>query len=394
RGHNVTTVMIGVGSNWDYKNVIDLSGKFGPGGWAHIPMAPGQDVIALLLNEVLVDLRSADRYLSVFSEQPNNKLYGLSPSIREGDEGRFFAGYQRSLEAVCFSPHLDPMLKLSCGLHVGDLRPEILEIPVIDVHDPKAGIYFEQTERARQLLGPILVQIAMLEGNYELLGSLKDQHPELAEKIQVLIENMRDFANADASMATRASVSSVGNTVIMTRRNVNALSRVDIPKRRGDPSELPPQAGFGQVEGEGESAQAPNLYSGMVGPLDVAPGTDLPPLDPQDLDPRAYDHVVPVGAAKLSYVTADGYQELDLGALFSTRSSILIGRGRSADIVFGEPSVSTIHAEIGRDEHGFYLLDRNSTNGTFVNNTRISGPCYLKNGDEIRIGSTSIEFHA
>ena len=64
---------------------------------------------------------------------------------------------------------------------------------------------------------------------------------------------------------------------------------------------------------------------------------------------------------------------------------MVIGRGRGADIVIADPTISRAHAAIGWDGQDFYLQDLGSTNGSRVNGataTRIR----LTAGDEIQLG--------
>jgi S1-C subfamily serine protease len=71
-----------------------------------------------------------------------------------------------------------------------------------------------------------------------------------------------------------------------------------------------------------------------------------------------------------------------------------IGRDFSCDLCLGEdPEASLLHARITRDSEGVYRVhDLESDNGTWVNEVRVDlpAPVELKDGDEIRIGSTRI----
>jgi FHA domain len=72
-----------------------------------------------------------------------------------------------------------------------------------------------------------------------------------------------------------------------------------------------------------------------------------------------------------------------------TRSCVLIGRG-SVDIALEDPRVSRRHASL--EVYGAALLllkDLGSTNGTLVNGRRVS-VCELADGDEIRVGDTTL----
>jgi len=68
-----------------------------------------------------------------------------------------------------------------------------------------------------------------------------------------------------------------------------------------------------------------------------------------------------------------------------------LGRDLSSDWAIKDPMVSREHALIKEDRDGFYIEDRASRNGTFVNNEKITRK-KLSDRDEIRIGSASFIF--
>ncbi len=67
------------------------------------------------------------------------------------------------------------------------------------------------------------------------------------------------------------------------------------------------------------------------------------------------------------------------------RDWVVIGRGRGADIVIAEPTISRAHAAIGYDGEGFFVQDLGSTNGTRVNGHRTER-APLKGGDDVQLG--------
>ncbi len=67
------------------------------------------------------------------------------------------------------------------------------------------------------------------------------------------------------------------------------------------------------------------------------------------------------------------------------RDWVVIGRGRSADVVIAEPTISRAHAAIGFDSDGFFVQDLGSTNGTLVNGAKTQR-AVLKRDDEIQMG--------
>jgi len=76
--------------------------------------------------------------------------------------------------------------------------------------------------------------------------------------------------------------------------------------------------------------------------------------------------------------------ELDEGASFT------LGRdGRVTNYVPGDPRASRRHFSISVAPEGLYLTDLGSSNGTYVNGTRVSEPVWLKDGDKVEYGRSS-----
>jgi pSer/pThr/pTyr-binding forkhead associated (FHA) protein len=72
---------------------------------------------------------------------------------------------------------------------------------------------------------------------------------------------------------------------------------------------------------------------------------------------------------------------------------VTLGRGPDNDIALPwDRTVSTLHAVLERYPSGWSVRDLGSTNGTFVNNTPVSAEHRLRNGDEIRLGSSRLVF--
>ena len=73
------------------------------------------------------------------------------------------------------------------------------------------------------------------------------------------------------------------------------------------------------------------------------------------------------------------------------RDWLVIGRGRSADLVLSEPTISRAHAAIGYEAGEFFVQDLGSTNGTGVNGQR-DPRITLENGDEVQLGKLALRF--
>jgi pSer/pThr/pTyr-binding forkhead associated (FHA) protein len=73
---------------------------------------------------------------------------------------------------------------------------------------------------------------------------------------------------------------------------------------------------------------------------------------------------------------------------FDLGDEITIGRTDASGLVLSDSGLSRRNTTIFRDGAAVLIVDENSLNGTFVNDTRLTGAATeLRNGDEIRIGS-------
>lgn len=70
---------------------------------------------------------------------------------------------------------------------------------------------------------------------------------------------------------------------------------------------------------------------------------------------------------------------------------LTLGRGVDNDIVVSDPGASRHHAELAFDGDTWMVLDRNSTNGTFLNGEPVTKHI-LVNHDVIEVGTTRLEF--
>jgi pSer/pThr/pTyr-binding forkhead associated (FHA) protein len=69
-----------------------------------------------------------------------------------------------------------------------------------------------------------------------------------------------------------------------------------------------------------------------------------------------------------------------------------VGRNPSSNIHLENPAVSRSHAKIYRQDWIFYIEDLESSNGTFLNERRVTWKAGLKNNDKITISKYTLIF--
>ncbi|MGJ7909150.1 FHA domain-containing protein FhaB/FipA [Actinopolyspora sp. H202] len=87
------------------------------------------------------------------------------------------------------------------------------------------------------------------------------------------------------------------------------------------------------------------------------------------------------------------------GALSGTRITlegrpIMIGRADDSTLVLDDDYASTRHAKLSIRGQDWYVEDLGSTNGTYLDRTKVTGPTKVPLGAPIKIGKTVIELRS
>ena len=89
---------------------------------------------------------------------------------------------------------------------------------------------------------------------------------------------------------------------------------------------------------------------------------------------------------RLTYPTPEGSKEIEIH-----NSKTSFGRGSDAEFRFPDDGLSRLHATLYVDGDRVWIVDENSSNGTFVNGLRVSGSgTPLRTGDAIKIGNSTV----
>lgn len=81
------------------------------------------------------------------------------------------------------------------------------------------------------------------------------------------------------------------------------------------------------------------------------------------------------------------------GTKFEIHSALTnVGRGAHNDVVLADESVSDSHAKIQKREGGWYIVDQESTNGTYVGGRRVQGEQRVEGAPDVRFGGIKMTF--
>jgi diguanylate cyclase (GGDEF)-like protein len=95
------------------------------------------------------------------------------------------------------------------------------------------------------------------------------------------------------------------------------------------------------------------------------------------------------GARSLGVLTVVG--GLETGRVFAIPRAFeaTLGRAEGCSFRFDDASVSGVHAKVACITLDHVFADAGSTNGSYVNDVRVSSPVKLKDGDRIQLGSAT-----
>ena len=81
------------------------------------------------------------------------------------------------------------------------------------------------------------------------------------------------------------------------------------------------------------------------------------------------------------------------GVRYAIRTPLAhVGRGATNDVRLTDESVSETHAKLQRRDDGWYAVDMNSTNGTWVAGSRVTGERRLDGAPDVRFGGVKLRF--
>ena len=76
------------------------------------------------------------------------------------------------------------------------------------------------------------------------------------------------------------------------------------------------------------------------------------------------------------------------------RRELTIGRAEDSDLIVDDEFASTHHAKLVLINNDWLIQDLNSTNGTFLDGSRVGTPAVVKLNTPVRVGKTVFELRA
>lgn len=109
----------------------------------------------------------------------------------------------------------------------------------------------------------------------------------------------------------------------------------------------------------------------------------------QAVEARALDQLVSAAQLPDRFVIVQGP---GVGTVYPlNEQKLLVGRGEECQIALDDASVSRVHVEVLRTEHGLMILDQGSSNGLRINGADLPS-AMLRSGDVVELGDVRLKF--
>jgi hypothetical protein len=79
------------------------------------------------------------------------------------------------------------------------------------------------------------------------------------------------------------------------------------------------------------------------------------------------------------------------GRSYALADELTVGRAAGCQVTLEDTYASQLHARVFTRDGQFYVEDLGSTNGTYLNRRKVSGPMVMQRGDKLQIGNTVME---
>lgn len=80
------------------------------------------------------------------------------------------------------------------------------------------------------------------------------------------------------------------------------------------------------------------------------------------------------------------------GRSYQLADELTVGRAEGCSITVDDTYVSQIHSRVYQRNGQLMVEDLGSTNGTYLNGVKVTGPMVMQRGDKLKVGNTVLEF--
>jgi FHA domain-containing protein len=117
-----------------------------------------------------------------------------------------------------------------------------------------------------------------------------------------------------------------------------------------------------------------------------------PPVQRSEAGPAVQGRQAKSGGGKVPRMVVVRDENGDKAGTYRLEGQLQIGRADGCHIRLSDSYVSQFHARIFGRDGGWYVEDLGSTNGTYLNQRRVSGtPSELRAGDRVKLGKSILE---
>jgi pSer/pThr/pTyr-binding forkhead associated (FHA) protein len=140
-------------------------------------------------------------------------------------------------------------------------------------------------------------------------------------------------------------------------------------------------------------APTPASLAAPTPPVSAEPVTAPAPARPAPVQPVVPEvRIEPAGRTPLATLEIINEGPLK-GTKFEIHSALTnVGRGAHNDVVLADDSISDSHAKIQRRDGGWFIVDQDSTNGTYVGGRRVQGEQHVTGAPDVRFGGIKMTF--
>ena len=79
------------------------------------------------------------------------------------------------------------------------------------------------------------------------------------------------------------------------------------------------------------------------------------------------------------------------GQTYDLADELTMGRAGGCQVTIDDTYVSQLHARLFQRDGQYYLEDLGSTNGTYLNRSKVTAPTPIRKGDRLQVGKTVLE---